>query len=66
MMGDIIEFYCGDRMVAIVSSSMVPPVESLISIRAKTYTVLSVTYALDHADKGSERRMRANIDLEAR
>jgi hypothetical protein len=44
---------------------MVPAVASRISIRGKTWIVLSVTYALDHLDEFNERGMRANVDIEA-
>lgn len=60
---DLIEFYDGDTMVAYVKSSMVPPVGAKISIRGKTWAVVRVTYALDHADDPQGKGMRANVDL---
>ena len=61
-----IEFYLNDKLLATVESTMVPTVESMISIRAITYEVISVTYALDNADEQCGiKRMRANIDLRA-
>jgi hypothetical protein len=62
---DVIEFYDGDTMVASVKSSMVPPVGAKISIRGKTWTVMRVTYALDHADDPQGKGMRANVDLKS-
>ena len=61
---DQIEFYDGDRLIKTMESSMVPLVGSQISIRKETWTVISVTYAIDHADKLFESRMRACVDLE--
>ena len=60
---DVIEFYYIDAIVAAVKSSMVPPVGAKISIRGETWTVVRVTYALDHADDASRKGMRANVDL---
>ena len=63
-MTSILEFYDGDNLVVGVESAMVPHVNSLISIRAETWEVVSVTYAVDHAGgKRAERTMRANIDI---
>lgn len=42
---------------------MVPIVGSKISIRGQTWTVVGVTYAVDHVDEMHERGMRANVDL---
>lgn len=58
-----IEFYHGDGLIAAVESAMVPPVGSKISIRKKTWSVVSVTYALDYADKPFQESMRACVDL---
>ena len=44
---------------------MVPPVGSMINIRKKTYEVVSVTFALDHADDPMQTGMRANVKLKA-
>ena len=60
---DLIEFYDGDTMVAYVKSSMAPPMGARISIRGKTWAVVRVTYALDHADDPQGKGMRANVDL---
>lgn len=62
----VIEFYDGDAPLAVVVSSMVPPVGSSISIRGKTWEVTRVTYALDYADLPLERGMRANVDVTRR
>ncbi len=62
---DTIEFYDGDKLLCSANSSMVPAEARRISIRGKTWIVLRVTYALDHADELNERGMRANVDLEA-
>ena len=62
---DKIEYYDGDRIVASVESSMVPTVGSRISIRKKTWSVVRVTFALDHADEPMEKGMRANVEIEA-
>lgn len=63
MTTDIIEYYNGISLVAAVKSSMVPLVGSKISIRRETWTVESVTYAVDYADDPQRTRMRANVDL---
>ena len=60
---DVIEFYDGENMLAYVKSSMVPPEGAKISIRGKTWDVVRVTYALDHADDPHGKGMRANVDL---
>ena len=44
-------------------SSMVPLVGSKISIRAETYTVTSVTYAIDNSTDSQLCGMRANVDV---
>lgn len=56
-MQSVIEFYDGQKIVGQVYSTMVPTVDSFISIKGKTWRVVRVTYALDH------RQMRANVDL---
>ena len=60
---DSVEFYDGSHLIAQAWSSMAPPVGARISIRKEVWTVLGVTYALDHADEMHERGMRANVDL---
>lgn len=62
---DWIEYCDGDKLVGSVNSAMVPTVGSRISIRKKTWAVVRVTYALDHADEPSMKGMRANVDIEA-
>lgn len=61
---DRIEFYAAGKMIASVSSSMVPEIGRFINIRRQTWKVKSVTYALDNIDAKFDRpRMRANVDL---
>ena len=60
---DSVEFYDGKHLIAQAWSSMVPPVGAKISIRKEVWTVLRVTYALDHADEMHERGIRANVDV---
>lgn len=61
---DRIEFYAEGKMIASVSSSMVPEIGRLINIRRQTWSVHSVTYALDNIDAKFDRpKMRANVDL---
>ncbi len=64
---DTIEFYDGDSRhpMAVMQSSMVPPIGAKISIRKKTWEVMAVTFALDHLDEPVERAMRANVSLRA-
>ena len=60
-----IEFYAGDaeRYIAVVDDGAVPRADEWISIRGETYRVARVTWALDHADNRSERKLRANVAL---
>lgn len=60
---DRVEFYVDDRLQLILNTSIVPPPESLISIRGETYQVTGVTYAVDYADDTVKRNMRANVDM---
>ena len=60
---DKIEYYDGNNMLASAMSSMVPLVGSKISIRAETYTVTSVTYAIDNSTDNQLCGMRANVDV---
>jgi len=64
-MTDRLEFYNGKRIIASVDSSIVPIIGSKISIRKKTWEIISVTYAIDYVDATlpALRTMRANIDL---
>lgn len=62
-MADRIEFYDKDNIVASCESSMIPTLNSFISIRGKAWEVVGVTYALDHSDDPRQRSMRANVDL---
>jgi hypothetical protein len=67
---DGIEFYNvdgtpGRDLIATVKSPMVPPTGAKISIRKRTWEVVSVTYALDDSDDRSMAKMRANVDLRA-
>ena len=65
-MKDRIEFYneATTRLVAVVESSMIPPVGSKVSICLETWTVKQVTFALDYSDDPIIRRLRCNIDIE--
>ena len=60
---DKIEYYKGNNLVASTMSSMVPPVGSVINIKAITYEVIKVEYALDHSTNNALCGMRANVDL---
>lgn len=60
---DRLEFYTGSGLVAVLDSSIVPPVGSFVNIRKITYEVKAVSYAVDYVDERSARYMRANIDL---
>jgi hypothetical protein len=62
-MSDTIEFYDGEALVCRVESSMIPVIGSKISIRKQVYTIMRVTFALDHADEPREKKMRCNVDL---
>lgn len=63
---DKIEFYDGSKMIAVVTTSIVPPVGSKLSIRGEVWEVMRVTYAVDRADQILETGMRANLDVERR
>lgn len=63
-MKDRVEFYWAGGLVVSVESSIVPPVDSLISIKGKTWRVDRVTYAVDYADDCFKKILRANVDLE--
>lgn len=63
-MTDRVEYYDDKaNLLVAVQSSIVPPLGSKISIRKKTWTVKSVSYAVDHSDDIARREMRANVDL---
>lgn len=62
-MPDTVEYYNGKDLIVRVKSSIVPTVGSLISIRKETWKVISVTYAIDHADDWQRSGTRANVDL---
>jgi hypothetical protein len=53
-MPDLIEFYDGDRLLKSIHSHIVPTVGSFLSLRSETWKVISVTYAIDHADRQFE------------
>lgn len=60
----MIEFYDEKgSCIASVKSSIIPPVDSMISIRKKVWRISRVAYALDHADEPQEKQLRANIEL---
>ncbi|HZX79909.1 MAG TPA: hypothetical protein VFE72_03015 [Lysobacter sp.] len=63
---DVIEFYRpgSHHHLAVVDSSMRLEVGDLISIRKKTWKVVFVSYAVDHADDVIASRMRQNVTLE--
>lgn len=61
---DRVEYYDGDTLLVALASSIVPPPGSKISIRGETWVVVYIAFALDYADRISERAMRANISLE--
>jgi hypothetical protein len=53
------------KHLAVLSNvGAVPASSDLISIRGKTYRVMSVTWAVDQADRIGETELRANVDLE--
>ena len=63
-----IEFYEEGRKmhIAVVHDAVgVPSADEFISIRAQTWKVLHVTWAVDHADVFSRASLRANVVLEA-
>jgi len=60
---DRVEFYCSDKLVVAVNSSIVPRKSEFISIRGVVYKVIRVTYAVDYADRIHERLMRANVEM---
>ncbi len=63
-MGDLIEFYCEDSLVASVDSSMAINIGQMISIKKVTYKVKYVSFSLDHVDEVHEKRLRCNVELE--
>lgn len=61
---DRVEFYVMDGgMIAYVDSAIVPPVNSRICIEKIIYKVVFVSYAIDHNELISGKRMRANVTL---
>ena len=60
-----LEFYDGNTVIASVNSSIVPHPGSTINIRNKNWHVKGVTYALDYADKPSQRSVCAAVHLKA-
>ena len=60
---DKIEFYNGSECIAHVESSMVPPKDSLISIKKETWRVVAITYSLDYSEDRRGKLMCANIAL---
>ncbi|MBU3914399.1 hypothetical protein KKA14_02605 [bacterium] len=63
MRPDTIEFYDGKSLLASVDSSIIPPVGAKISIRKKTWKIVSATFAVDYSDDPYCRGMRCNIDV---
>lgn len=62
---DRIEFYISgpNGRSIYIDSSFVPAVGQFISIESVTYTITSVTFAMDYAHDFSRRSMRCNVDL---
>lgn len=61
----IIEFYIGDAAKYLVSieDGAVPRSGEFINIKNKTYEVVYVTWAVDHADNDLKKSLRANVEL---
>lgn len=51
-------------VIVSVYSTMVPSVGAFISIRKQTWSVVSVTYAVDDADNLAAKQMHAHVNLE--
>ena len=62
-MGDKIEFYQNDVLKAVVRTSMIPTVGSLISIKKLAHKIINVSFSLDYADQ-PDSVMRCNVDIE--
>lgn len=61
---DKIEFYKNNKLVAVVNSSIIPPVGSYINIRKETWLVNDVSFSLDDSDDPYLCGMRCNVNLE--
>ena len=61
---DRVEFYGNDQLIAALNTSIVPPRDSLINIRGKTWRVDLITYAIDHSDDEARKAIRVNVELE--
>lgn len=61
-----IEFYVGnaDKHIAVLDDGAVPRADEMISIRKRTYRIVHVTWAVDHADDPRSRALRACVVLE--
>jgi hypothetical protein len=61
---DEINFWANDKLLASLSSSIVPLVGTFVNIKKKTYKITYVSYCVDYADRIMETRMRTNVELE--
>lgn len=65
--GTSVEFYIegASKHTAVVHGvGAVPSTSDLVSIRGKTYRVLTRTWAVDHADEWPQTALRACLDIE--
>lgn len=62
-MQDVIEFWLDDKMFERIHSSVSIRVDTLISIKKKTYHIKRVSYAID-TDKRDSGDLRQNVELE--
>lgn len=62
-----LEFYLGnaDKHLTVLDAESVPRSGEYVNIRKRTFRVVRVTWAVDHADDWSQAKLRANIELEA-
>ena len=69
MVNDKLEFYHDHNLVVSVPSSMIPAIDSLISIgmigaKREIWKVIGVTFAVDDASGAYQRRiMRCNVNI---
>ena len=60
---DTIEFYCDDKIICSLHSSMCLAVGSYINMKKTTYKIEYISFTIDHADSILERSMRCNVEL---